>query len=747
MSGKSVNGKRGPRDSSHGKATTALKATERLSFGLSHELPMLLQSEAAECGLASLGMVAGFHGYRTDLASLRARFEVSLKGVTAQTIIEMAEQMDLAGRALRLELEELDQLKMPCILHWEMCHFVVLKKVLPGGAGIVIHDPAVGEVRVPMEDVSRRFSGVALEFTPTERFKPKVDKKQLSLVQMMGKVSGLKRSLLQIMLLALSLEVFALVTPLFMQWVVDSAIVSGDKGLLSVLALGFGLLVVVQTVVSLVRSWVVLYMASHLNLQWMSNVFTHMVRLPVSFFEKRHLGDVVSRFKSIETIQKTLTTDFVEAIVDGVMAIAMFGVMLYYSVTLTLVVAASLGLYALLRWAFYAPLKRATEEHLVMDAKENTLFIESVQGIQSIKLFNHEHDRRARWLNAVVDSMNRMLATQKLSISLHGAQTVITGLENVVVVWIAATMAMNNQFSVGMLFAFISYKTTFAQRLNSLIDKFVDLQMLRVQGDRLADIVLAEPEAHESGKARHKAPEDTSLEVRNLSFRYSDAEPWVLKDLNITFRAGESVAVTGASGCGKTTLVKLLLGLLKPTEGEILLGGVPIDHLGTKTYRKLIGAVMQDDQLLSGSLVDTISFFDHRLNIDRVYACAQMAAIHEEIESMPMSYNSLVGDMGTSLSGGQKQRVLLARALYKKPKVLLLDEATSHLDTARESLINDAVKKLSITRILVAHRPETIRSAQRVVVLENGSVVKDLSTVKEVKAVAQVPSSSGKSRA
>jgi len=717
------------------QATTAQRAVEGLRFGFGRELPLILQSEAAECGLASLAMVAGYHGYVTDMASLRARFSVSLKGVTAKTVIEMGAALHLAGRALRLELEHLPELKLPCILHWEMCHFVVLKKVLPNGAGIVIHDPATGETRVSIDDVSNRFSGVALEFTPTESFQAKQEKKSIRLAQMMGRVSGLKRSLSQILLLAVSLEVFALVTPLFMQWVVDSAVVSADRGLLSLLAVGFGLLVVVQTVISVVRSWVVLYMASHLNLQWMANVFTHLIRLPVSYFEKRHLGDVVSRFHSIESIQKTLTTSFVEAIVDGVMALAMLGVMLYYSVWLSLVVLVSLAIYAVLRWAFYGPLKRATEEHLVMAAKEQTLFMESVQGVQSIKLFNHEHERRARWLNAVVDSMNRLLTTQKLSISLHGVQSLLSGIENVLVVWIAAGLVMDRAFSVGMLFAFVSYKTTFSQRLNSLIDKFVDLQMLRVQGERLADIVLAEPESHEPGKSR-KAPEDATLEVRGLWFRYADGEPWVLQDVNITFRAGESAAVTGASGCGKTTLVKLMLGLLEPTRGEILLGGVPIKHLGTRGYRKLIGAVMQDDHLLSGTLLDNISFFDQKLRMDRVLTCSQLAAIHEEIEQMPMGYNTLVGDMGTSLSGGQKQRVMLARALYKKPRVLFLDEATSHLDTTRESLINDAVKKLPITRVIVAHRPETIRSAQRVIVLENGSVAKDFSAVADSRVTA-----------
>lgn len=427
---------------------------------------------------------------------------------------------------------------------------------------------------------------------------------------------------------------------------------------------------------------------------------------------------MVSRFGSINTIQRALTTSFVEALVDGVMAVAMLAVMAYYSVLLCTVVVGAIVIYALLRWLSYGSLRRATENQIVLQAKEQSLFLESVRGVQAIKLFSFESQRTGQWLNAMVDAMNRGIATQKLNIGIQSSNQLLNALENVLVVWLGAGLVLDNQFTVGMLTAFISYKTTFAQRVHSLIDKAVELTMLKIQGQRLADIVQTEREPDAMGLL---TPQDMTLELKDVWFRYSESDPWILQGINLTIRPGESVAIVGGSGRGKTTLLKLMMGLLTPGKGEVSLGGVSLVALGASGYRPLISAVMQEDLLLAGTLLENISFFDPQADMQRVAACAQMAAIHADIAAMPMNYNTLVGDMGSSLSGGQKQRVLLARALYKGPQLLFLDEATSHLDAQREGLINDAIKQLPLTRIIVAHRADTIAMAQRVIALDGAS--------------------------
>jgi ATP-binding cassette subfamily B protein RaxB len=700
---------------------------EGLRLGLRpSRLPMLLQSEVAECGLACLAMVAAHHGHRSDLASLRQRFALSRKGSTKADQVRMAGQLDLGARALRAEMEHLPELELPCILHWGMNHFVVLQSVRRDS--VVVHDPARGVRRVPMAEVSQHFTGVVLELTPLADFRPRVEQRRVGLRQLLGRVTGLKRSLLQIFTLALALEAFMLLSPFFMQWVVDGVLVSADRDLLVTLGLGFGLLVLIQVGAGAVRSWAVLHLSCTLNLQWLANVFAHLMRLPVDWFEKRHTGDVVSRFQAVEHIQKTLTTSFIEAVLDGTLVVVTLAMMLFYSATLTAIALGCVAAYALLRWAFFRPQRDAAEEALVLDAKSASHFLESLRGVQSIKLFNRAHDRQARFMNLVVDAMNANVAGRKLDLMFGVLHKLVFGLERVAVVWVGALLVLDQRFSIGMLFAFLAYKEQFAQRVTGLIDKGVELKMLKLQGERLADIVLTPPEAA-LGSFPHPKDLVPTVELRGIGFAYADAEPQVLHKLNLVIEPGESVAIVGPSGCGKTTLLKLMLGIHAPQAGEVLIGGVPLQRLGLTAWRDMIGTVMQDDHLFAGSIADNISFFAPDAEAEWIERCARVAAVHDEIEAMPMGYETLIGDMGASLSGGQRQRILLARALYKRPQVLFLDEATSALDVEREREVNQAIRKLRLTRIIVAHRPETIASASRVVVLHNGRVAQDLRSV------------------
>jgi ATP-binding cassette subfamily B protein RaxB len=695
-----------------------------LRFWSRRRLPIVLQTEAAECGLACLAMLSGYWGHRIDMPSARRRFSVSLKGSTLKDLIAMAESLGLQARPLRLDLEETGELKLPCILHWDMNHFVVLKSV--GRKAVVIHDPGSGERRVSLRELSDHFTGVALELSPGASFQQKIETRAFTLVSLIGRVEGLRRGLLQLLLLGLALQVCLLAAPFYLQWIVDEALVAADRDLLTVLGLGFLLLVLVQTSISAVRSWVTTVLATNLNFQWFGNAFSHLMRLPLPYFEKRHLGDIVSRFGSIQTIQRSLTTQFVEGVLDGLLVVGTLVIMLLYSIQLTAVAALAVLLYALLRWSIFRALRQATAEQILHAAKQHTHFLESVRGVQSVRLFGRVEERRIGWMNTLADQFNADLRISRLSISYRTANTFLFNTERVIVIWLAALAVLDARFSVGMMFAFISYKDQFSQRIASLIDKLFEMRMLRLHAERVADIVLTEAEQEHRDAEIDLERVAPSIELRNLAFRYADSEPDVLKDLNLSISAGEWIAITGPSGCGKTTLVKLLLGLLEPTAGEILIDGVRPNRIGLRNYRRLFGTVMQDDQLFSGSVADNIAFFDPVPDQEHLEACAKLAAIHMEIVAMPMGYSSMVGDLGSVFSGGQKQRILLARALYKNPKILVLDEATSHLDIGNEQLVNAAIKQIAMTRIVVAHRPETIASAQRVVVLEQGKVVRDL---------------------
>ena len=669
-------------------------------------MTLVLQSEASECALACLAMIASAHGYHADLADLRRRFPISLKGATLAQLIRHAEALGFAARPLRLELEELKDLSVPCILHWDLNHFVVLKRVK--GERVVILDPAVGERVLPLTKVSKHFTGVALELTPTAEFKAADVRRRVHFRELTGRVRGLPVALTQLFVLALALEVFALAAPLFNQFVIDEVVVSGDRELLDVLLVGFALLLVTQTAIGLLRQWLMMRLALDVNYQWSASLFAHLVRLPAVFFEKRHLGDIVSRFGSLTAMQNTLTTAVIGAVLDGIMAILALVILFLYSPALTAVALIAVAAYGLIRLAFYRPFRDATEERLVLSAKEQSHFLETLRAMLPLKLSGRETERRARWQHLLADVFNRDVRTEKLGIVFSVSQTAITGAATLAIFYLGARLVMDNELTIGMLIAFASYQATFTGRMQALIGYAFAWRMLSLHAERLADIALEPPEAEPPVETdvQRLAPR---IELRNVSFRYAEGEPWVLKDLSLTIEPGESVAIIGPSGCGKSTLMKIILGVQPPTEGEVLIDGVPIRRLGLRQYRKLLGAVLQDDQLLSGSIAENIAFFDPQPDDRRIEAAARVAAVHDEVHRMPMGYQTLVG--------GQKQRVLLARALYKRPKILVLDEATSHLDVFNERRVNQAIAGLKLTRIVVAHRPETIASAGRVIAL------------------------------
>jgi ATP-binding cassette subfamily B protein RaxB len=696
---------------------------EILNFGWGRRLPMTLQTEAAECGLVCLSMIATFFGYAIDPAELRRRYGLSMKGATLRELVTIADQLAMSARPVRLELEELPQLNVPCILHWDLNHFVVLKR--SNRSGVVIHDPAAGVRRLSLAEVSNHFTGIALELTPTGGFRVAERPPRVRMRALLGNLVGIRRSLLQLMTLALAIELLSMISPFFLGWVIDHALVTADRSLLLTLVLGFALLLFLTTAISAMRGWILLVIGSSLKVQARANLFSHLLNLPASYFESRYLGDVMSRFGSQETILQAITTELVLAVMDGLMCCISLALMFVLAPTLTTIVVAGAVLYGLLRWATYTPLRQASAEAIVWSARRDSHFLETMRGIKTIKLFNAKEYRRAHWLNLLVETVNSQLNTQKLQLLFRTANSLLLGALAILVIWLGAEKVLENTFSVGLLIAFIAYKDQFLRRISELINRVVDLKMLRLHAERLADIALTEPEPRTAvWDPITRLPGPAAIEVRNLCFRYSANDRWIIDNVSFRIEAGEAVAITGPSGCGKTTLLKLLSGLLQPSSGEILIDGEPLVQIGIDRYCAMIGVVMQDDQLFAGSISDNICFFADDPDNERIEHCARTACVHDDITAMPMRYATLIGDMGTVLSGGQKQRVLIARALYRQPTILMLDEATSHLDVDRERAVNAAVSAADMTRIIIAHRPETVRATDRAIVLEDGKIAR-----------------------
>lgn len=685
------------------------------------KLPVVLQTEIIECGHACLTMILQYHGYEIDLSTLRRIFPTSLKGINMANLTNMAQYFQFTTRVLRLELEQLDSLQTPAILHWDMNHFVVLKKVR--GRTVIIHDPAQGELILDLSEVSKHFTGIAFELEPLESKTEKIygEIKKLSSLELIKNVPQFGLTLAKIIFLAFILQGFTLIAPKYFQIVIDRVVVQSNIQLLYLLAGGFIGLKLMEIFFSMLRSFTVIYLNNRMNLKIGSRIFQHLMRLPLSYFEKRHLGDIMSRFGSIENIRQIVTSGFIEGGLSGLMAIFTLVMMLSYSLKMSLIVITSITIYFGLRLAFFMRLKRANEEMLKSQAVQSSNFMENIRGIQPIKIFHKEHDRITLWKNKYVDFLNSSLKVSKQNIFFGNARGIVFGIELILVVMFGAILIINKQLTIGMLYAFLFYRSMFTDSVGGLLERFIDYRMLSLYLDRLADILLRDTETVAPKDSKMEAPNiiirDGALECKNLWFRYSDTEPDVITNASFKVDNGEFVVITGPSGCGKTTLLKLMLGLLEPNSGEILIDKKSINNIGIGTYRKNVAAVMQEDQLFAGSIAENISFFDPASDHAKVLKCAKLAGVDADILAMPMQFYTLVGDMGSTLSGGQKQRILLARALYADPKILFLDEATSHLDLLKESEINKAIVALGITRIVIAHRKETISLANRIIYL------------------------------
>lgn len=679
---------------------------------------LVKQTETAECGLAAVAMVANYHGLDTDLRTLRRRFQPSIRGAPLKTLMSMADQLRMTTRAVRAPLERIGGLRTPAILHWNMNHYVVLEEVR--GERALIHDPATGSTWQSMAEISRSFTGVALELAPADDFERHGVVERLRLRQLWRRVDGLAGAIAQTALLTLLIQLFALASPYFMQVALDKALPALDSDLLAVLALGFGALALINAATILMRSFVLLAAGTSLSYGISVNLARRLLRLPLSWFEKRHVGDVLSRFQSIAPVRQFMVEGAVAALLDGCLALVALTVMAFYSGTLAAVAVAALVSHALLRWALFGAQRAAQDDAIAAAGREQGNMIESLRGITTLRLYNREMLRHSQWQGRLTDAMNAGAAQARLTAWQSTGGTLLTGLENVVSIWLAVRLVIDGGFSVGMVFAYLAYKTQFLQKATSLVDQVAAFRLLSLHLERLADIALTDEDVGFRRTGEGAAVLRGDLELRDVAFSYGADEPAVLEGLDLVIPAGSHVAITGPSGGGKSTLVKVLLGLLDPSSGAVLVDGRPLDSFGRKNFHEQIGAVLQDDSLFAGTLAENIALFDDSPEFERILQAARAAALLDDIERMPMRFDTLVGDMGSSLSGGQRQRLLLARALYRQPRLLVLDEGTSQLDAARERAVGEAVKGLGITRIVIAHRLETIVAADRILRLEHG---------------------------
>jgi ATP-binding cassette subfamily B protein RaxB len=661
-------------------------------------------------------MIAAHQGLKISLAELRRRFPMSLRGAALGDLIDAASQLGLIARPLRLELAELSKVRFPVLAHWDLKHFVVIRRRVR--SGYQVFDPALGVRTFSDQELSRRLSGIVVEFDRAEGFSALDASARLRIRDFWKDQPGVVAAFCQLLGLSLVLQLVGIASPLYVQFVVDEVLIKRDVELLGALALGFGMILVVQLVLNALRALVLLYSGNQLAVNLTGAIMRRLLRLPLAYFEKRHQGDVLSRIGSLSPIREFLTRGIVEALLNGVAVLVTLVVMLCYDLLLTAIVITSLLIYGVIKTATLPYLKRLSQEQIQAAADENSHVIESLATIQATKLGNLEVRRERLWHRLFMRTVNAAVVIERLRIGLSLSIAGLGGVEQILVVFVGAGLVIDGSMTIGALYAFLAFKSQFADGARGLIEQLIGYRLLQVHLDRLEDILLEEPEATEDHRLRSPRAIADGINLHGVSFRYGTGDAWVLREVDLNFANGELTVVLGASGTGKSTLVKLLLGLLDPVRGSVRIDGMELQDYGRDLLRRGSGVVMQNDQLFTGTVAENIASFEPGADLGRVRQAARCACIDSDIETMRLGYNSLIGDRGASLSGGQRQRLLLARALYTDPEVIVLDEGTANLPPDVEQEIFSMLRARPGVRVVVTHRLELVEYADSVVLFD-----------------------------
>lgn len=689
---------------------------------------MVYQAEAAECSLACLSMIAGAHGHNVSVAELRRLFPISLRGLSVKHLIDISQTIGIDARPVRCEIAQLHELKLPAMLHWDLQHFVVLCKI--SGNRFLIHDPGRGVRKIKEDELSKYFTGVAIDFSPTEKFAKKNAAHSISLRDLIGPIKNWRFTLLAILLLSALLESLLLAQPIFIRSIVDLGVTQLDRHIVKQLT---GLLVFAGLLVGAItflRDFAVLRAGTALNFDMMRRLFGHILRLPLPFFEKRPIGHLVERYRVTNDFERFVVSSLPLAIIDGVMTLVSIVLVALISPVLALIPFLTLVVYAFAQAISYRDMRSKEEAMVWAKGEESGFLIETLRSVFTTKVNGLENNRFVVWENLYSNLIGAQKAYGLIDLSQRSVKTALLAINVAVLLYVAASLVLASIITVGSMFAVLFYNAHFLLRSTTLVERLVEFKLLGVRLDRIEDIVLASTEEDvedsRSDLGERATPISPTLKgglaAEDVFFRYGPQDPMVLRGANLRVASGEFVALVGDNGAGKTTLFKLMLGLYRPTEGTIRFDGQDLGCISVSSVRRQLGVVAQDDRLYAGTLAENISLFDADVDMDRVAQAANLATILEDIENLPMGFNTRIGDLGSPFSEGQTQKLYLARALYNDPPVLLMDEGTANLDRKSEQQILANLGELQCTKVLIAHRSATIRAAHRVLLLECGAI-------------------------
>lgn len=683
----------------------------------------VLQGTATDCGLACMAMVLHAHGSDVNLEGLRKSVQASSQGVSVVQILAVANTFGVFARAVRLDLDLLPALKLPAIVHWNFNHYVVLEKL--DGRTVTIVDPSKGRLTLQLDQFSRHFTGIAVEFSKLPTFVAISQLVRIALSDLWTTMKGWKSAVVMVAMVSIAIQFGIIIAPLFMSVIVDHAIAARSIGLLTAILLAATGAHAFVIVGEMIRRSLLLSLGTNLVAQLNLNLVNHLLRLPYSFFQQCRLNDLLSRIDSIRGVKEALTDGAIPFAIDGIFSMFILVSLLFLSPPLAVAIFAFFAVFALVRLATYRKLRLLND--LVQDraAEERSQIMDTLRAIQTVKVLNAESTRLSAWHGADLAALGSIHAQQRYQSWIRAVNSAMLASEQVIVIGLAAFFVIQGKISVGLLFSIVALRQQFHDRAYPLVERVIEFKLLRARLERLAAIVMTSKEYEHDGASHTSLDmEHSAIDIQGLAFQYAPQSPKLFNGLNLRVEPGQFVAIKGKSGQGKSTLIKIMLGLVTPTAGTICVGNTRLDGMTIGAFRNIAAAVMQDDQLFSGTIFDNISGFDPNASIEQIHEAAELACVHEDILNMPAGYFGQIGDMGASLSGGQRQRILLARALYRKPLVLFLDEGTANLDLACEAEIIRRIRALNMTVICVAHRARALEVADVVYELIDGELLR-----------------------
>jgi ATP-binding cassette subfamily B protein len=694
--------------------------TVRASIFRRH-VPVLHQMSMVECGAACLAMILTYYGRKTSVSEVAERCGVGRDGLSALGIVKAARSYGLRTRAISLKEDDFRFVRLPAIVHWSFNHFLIVERWSVGYVDVV--DPALGRSRLSMKEFDQNFTGVVIQLEPGIAFDRQSVAKKVNLRSYAANYAQqAPLAFLQIIGASLLLQLFGLATPLLTKVVVDQVIPFALKDVLVLLGIGMVILLLAQFVTSWLRGMVLLYLQTHIDMRMMLRFFEHLLALPLSFFQQRSSGDILARVSSNQTIRDILSNQLISTVLDGSFVIVYFFILLSQSWLISMLVLA-LGLVQVaLLLGTGRLVHNLSRRELTAQGKAQGYMAEVLRGMTTLKTMGAEHQSFERWSNLFFEQINISVRRNYVSTQINTVITMLQVAAPLTLLWLGAWQVVNGTMSVGTMLALNALGVAFLTPLTTLINNGKNLQLIYSHLERIADVMEAQPE-QDSSSVQLPPRLAGSVRLEQVSFRYTpDAQP-VLQDINVDIRPGQKVAIVGRTGAGKSTLGNLLLGLYLPTGGEIFYDGIPLRKLNYQAVRSQFGVVTQNASLFSGSIRENITLSNPTADIKAIMNAVQMAAFHEDVMNMPMQYETYIAEDGNTLSGGQRQRLALARALVNEPILLLLDEATSALDVTTEAVIDQNLRALSCTQIIIAHRLSTVRNADMILVLDEGRIV------------------------